>query len=126
MPFADQEKLNLNNDKYYWEKPTPIEDFQQMDGGRKEDYEHQLNYQMQLPPTVSTPIMQHRLNKHYTSIMSRKMSRSYHMTVTESAPTEFVKQTLARGLETQNAYMVRLPFFRDKNEYVNENDVPVQ
>lgn len=46
MPFADQEKLNLNNDKYYWEKPTPNEDFQQMDGGRKEDYEHQLNYQM--------------------------------------------------------------------------------
>ena len=47
------------------------------------------------------------------------------MTVTESAPTEFVKQIMERGLETQNPYMVRLPFFRDKNEYVNETDVPV-
>ena len=48
------------------------------------------------------------------------------MTVAESVPTEFVKQTLKDGLETRNPYMVRLPFFRDKNEYVNENEVPVQ
>ena len=48
------------------------------------------------------------------------------MTVAESTPTEFVPKIMQAGLETQNPYMVRLPFFRDKNEYVLEKELPIQ
>ena len=55
-----------------------------------------------------------------TSIKSRVAPRHYLLKITKSEPTAFVTKLLEDG-GMQAPFMVRLPMFMDKEEYVKTN-----